>query len=51
MNNLKCLNQNHHNKEITTVCLDKNCKEKRLSCLLCLVESHNSHQKKSVEVK
>jgi len=50
MNTLKCQVKGHSEKIINTVCLDKNCKENRFCCLMCLVQNHNTHQSKSIEI-
>jgi len=50
MNKIKCQVQDHNEKDILTICFDKNCKNKRLCCLSCIKKFHSSHPAKLVDV-
>lgn len=51
MNDMKCQIESHKGKEINTICLDKNCKNKRLCCLLCIKNFHTMHADQLIEVE
>ena len=51
MNKMKCQIKSHNERDIITICCDKNCENKRLCCLTCIKKFHSTHADKFIDIE